>query len=265
MTALVYNRIQKNNYDHFLDLLDQTHFNRYQGFNITSDYKKIAEKMFSDCEFIAACSLEEKQKLFNEIKIKHLYQGQVLYSRHQHCREVIIILSGVLKLGWNSYDGKYLIHRFIPTGALLNVVYLISESALEHEYIAHEPTVIASIPEHIFKYTLQHNPRMLYQVLKLVCQRTRLLDNDIYHTSTQPLKVQIARQLIYLVEFFSTQTQQGIEVLLKLSQENLAELFKISRQSIRKEIQWFVEEGILETKYNHISVKDINKLKAVMS
>lgn len=52
--------------------------------------------------------------------------------------------------------------------------------------------------------------------------------------------------------------------MLKLSQENLAELLKISRQSIRKEIQWFVEEGIIETKYNHISVKDIDKLKALL-
>lgn len=264
MTTLVYNDKRRNNYDHFLDLLDQTHINRYQDFNITFEYKKLAEQMLSECEFMDACSLEEKQKLFNEIKIKHLYQGQVLYSRNQDCRELIIVLSGVLKLGWNSYDGKYLIHRFIPTGALLNIVYLISESALEHEYVAHEATVIATIPEHIFKYTIQHNSRMLYQVLKLVCQRTRLLDNDIYHTSTQPLKVQIARQLIYLIKFFSTQTQKGIEVLLKLSQENLAELLKISRQSIRKEIQWFVEEGIIETKYNHISVKDIDKLKALL-
>ena len=80
MTPLVYNETKRNNYDHFLDLLDQTHVNRYLDFNISFEYKKLAEQMLSDCEFMDSCSLEEKQKLFNEIKIKHLYQGQVLYS-----------------------------------------------------------------------------------------------------------------------------------------------------------------------------------------
>lgn len=39
MTTLVYNDKRRNNYDHFLDLLDQTHINRYQDFNITFEYK----------------------------------------------------------------------------------------------------------------------------------------------------------------------------------------------------------------------------------
>ncbi|MEQ1246029.1 Crp/Fnr family transcriptional regulator [Acinetobacter soli] len=264
MTILVLNNKKRDNYDHFLDLLDQTHSYRHQDFHTSFDYRKLAEKILAECAFMHACSTQEKSALFSEIKIRHLYQGQVLYSRNQSCREIVIILSGALKLGWNSYDGKYLIHRFIPMGALLNIVYLISESAFEHDYVAHEATVIATIPEHIFKTAIQNNAQMLYQVLKLVCQRTRLLDNDLYHLSTQPLKVQIARQLIYLIEFFSTQTQQGIEVVLKLSQENLAELLKISRQSIRKEIQWFIEEGIIETKYNHISIMNIEKLKSLL-
>lgn len=119
MTTLVYNDKRRNNYDHFLDLLDQTHINRYQDFNITFEYKKLAEQMLSECEFMDACSLEEKQKLFNEIKIKHLYQGQVLYSRNQDCRELIIVLSGVLKLGmefirWEiSYSSFYSYRRTI--------------------------------------------------------------------------------------------------------------------------------------------------------
>ncbi len=44
MTTLVYNDKRRNNYDHFLDLLDQTHINRYQDFNITFEYKNWLNK-----------------------------------------------------------------------------------------------------------------------------------------------------------------------------------------------------------------------------
>ncbi|MBF7685431.1 Crp/Fnr family transcriptional regulator [Acinetobacter sp. B10A] len=211
------------------------------------------------------CTASEIDFLFKNIKIKHFHQDQTIYERHSRCDEMIVILNGTLKLGWNAYDGRYIIHRFIPSGALLNISYLITHAPFEHQYIAHEATSLAIIPGHIFQTLIQSNSQVMYHMLQLVCQRTRLLDNDIYHQNAQSLRQQIARQLLYLVEYFTLEQHGEIKLLIKLSQENFAELLKISRQSLRKELRWFIEQSIITTQYNQMIITDITQLRALIS
>ncbi|OUY07853.1 Crp/Fnr family transcriptional regulator [Acinetobacter populi] len=227
------------------------------------DYKKLAEEQFLKCRFMNDCTASEIQYIFDHIKIRYYYQGQKIYSRHESCDEIFFILNGTVRMGWNSEGGKHTIHRFIPSGSILNIIYFISQTLLEHDYIAHEATVVAIIPGNVFKKILQQNPQVLYQTFEMICKRTRLLDNDIYHQSTQPLRIQLARQFVYLMEYFSSQYNDVIKLSIKLSQENFAELLKVSRQSIRKEILWFVSEGIIDTKYNQIYILDPDRLRKI--
>lgn len=230
----------------------------------TLDYRKLAEEQLLQCKFMQHLSPPETKELFSKIKIKHYFNGQQIYQRNDDCNELIFILKGTVQLGWHTELGRYIIHKFIPSGILLNIIYLISNSKFEHEFIAHEATVLAVIPKDAFLNVLNSNPKMLYDVFRLICQRNRLLDNDIYNQSTQSLRVQIARQLIYLCEYFSSQNEGVIKLSIKLSQENLADLLKTSRQNIRKEMQWFINEKIIESRYNQINIMNIDKLRDLL-
>ena len=233
-------------------------------FHDTLDYRKLTEEQLLQCKFMEHLSPKETEYLFSKIKIKHYFNGQKIYQRNDDCNELIFILKGTIQLGWHTELGRYVIHKFIPSGILLNIIYLISNSKFEHEFVAHEATVLAIIPKDAFLSVLNSNPKMLYDVFRLICQRNRLLDNDLYNQSTQSLRVQIARQLIYLCEYFSSQHEGIIKLSIKLSQENLADLLKTSRQSIRKEMQWFIDENIIESKYNQINILDIGKLRDLL-
>lgn len=230
----------------------------------TLDYRKLAEEQLMQCKFMKHLTESDRQALFSKIKIKHYFNGQHIYARNEQCKELVFILKGTIQLGWHTEFGRYVIHKFIPSGILLNIIYLASNSKLQHEFVAHEATVLAVIPNEVFLAILQSNHNMLYEVFHLICQRNRLLDNDIYNQNTQPLRVQVARQLLYLYEYFSSQREGVVKLAIKLSQENLADLLKTSRQSIRKEMQWFVEESIIESKYNQINILNIDRLRDLL-
>lgn len=263
MKYAVREQSSSNNYLSYLNLLEGTGALKGSLEKTVFDYKKIAQDILLNCTFMNYCTAIEKEMLYKSIRIKHFHQGQVIYKRNQKCAEIFIVLNGVIRLGWNAEDGKQIIHRFIPTGILLNIIYGIPDVQLEHDYIAHEATIVAAISGEVFQSILKQNGQVLYAVFQMICRRTRLLDNDIYHQNAQSLRVQLARQLIYLIEYFSSQNDSLIKLDLKISQENFAELLKISRQSIRKELQWFIDEGIIETRYSQIYIKDMEKLKAI--
>ncbi|ANF83214.1 transcriptional regulator (plasmid) [Acinetobacter sp. NCu2D-2] len=252
-------------YSKFKEILEpRVHHLGLHPLHDTLDYRKLAEEQLLQCKFMENISDLERQELFSKIKIKHYFSGQTIYQRNEECNELIFILRGTVQLGWHTELGRYIIHKFIPSGILLNIIYLISNSLFEHEFIAHEATVVAVIPKEVFLPILNNNSKMLYDIFRLVCQRNRLLDNDIYNQSTQSLRVQIARQLLYLYEYFSSQQNGIIKLSIKLSQENLADLLKTSRQSIRKEMQKFIDEGIIESKYNQINILDIDGLRNIL-
>lgn len=263
MVYAVQEKTSDNNYLSYLKLLETRGALTDTLKKTEFDYKRSAQDILLNCNFMNYCTEIEKQKLYESIRIKHFYQGQMIYKRNQKCAEIFIVLSGVIRLGWDAEDGKQIIHRFIPSGILLNIIYGLPHIQLEHDYIAHDATIIATISSNIFQNILKQNSQVLYTIFQMVCRRNRLLDNDIYNQSVQSLRIQIARQLIYLIEYFSSQNNDLIKLDLRISQENFAELLKISRQSFRKELQWFLDEGIIESEYSQIYIRDVDKLKAI--
>ncbi|MFT4021579.1 MAG: Crp/Fnr family transcriptional regulator, partial [Acinetobacter sp.] len=229
------------------------------------DYRKMAEKILSEYKFMDFCTDHEKNYILNNLKIHHYFSGETIYNRNKVCDEAIFVLKGTIQMGWNSAEGKHLIHRFIPSGSLLNIIYLMSGAKLQHEYIAHEAVTLAKIPEHVFKEILNKNHKVLHHFFELICKRNCFLDNDIYFHHVKGLRAQLARQFLYFLEYFASYSNQNIVKLsIKLSQDNFADLLKTSRQSIRKEIAWFVQEGIIEAKYNQFLIKEPERLRTLI-
>lgn len=231
-----------------------------------SNYLQWAKQQLNDFKFIEHFTEQEKQYLCSHIKIKHYFNGQTIYQRAQACHEIMLVLKGTIKMSWHTVAGKQVIHKFIPSGTLLNIIYVMSDTPFEHDYVAHEATVLAVISGQVVKQLLQQNPPALYLVFEMVCKRNRVLDNDIYHQNTQDLKLQLARQLLYLMENFSGHSSASAiaKLNIKLSQENFADLLRTSRKSIKKELDWFVEAGIIETSYNQIKIVNTVKLKQLI-
>lgn len=214
--------------------------------------------------FFDLCTTEQQNQLIKSIKISRYHHGQMIFRHSIPCHEVTLILSGAIKLGWNSSDGKCIAHRFLPTGFLINIVPLVSRRPMMHDHIAHDSTIIATIPGKVFLSLLQQNPQFAYTIFELICKRNHLLFEDVYHRVSQPLRVRLAREFMILVNYFSRQEQQSIKITIKLSQEHFAELLQTSRQSINKELLWLSQQGIAEAKYNQITILDIKKLRALI-
>lgn len=254
----------EDNYAQFRDILQRSNENYLPKQNM-SNYQQWAEQQIMSCSFTHYFSQAEKDYFFDHIKIKHYFNGQTIYRRQEMCHEIVFVLKGTIKMSWNTEEGRHVIHKFIPSGILLNIIYFMSGTQFEHDYVAHEATVVAVISGQVFQQLLKQNSQVLYQVFDMICKRNRLLDNDLYHRNTQDLRSQLARQFIYLMESFSSQTQADVMKLnIRISQENFAELLNVSRKTIKKELIWFVEQGIIETRYNQIYITDANQLKTLI-
>ncbi|GAA5013154.1 Crp/Fnr family transcriptional regulator [Acinetobacter puyangensis] len=223
-----------------------------------------AQEFLLNYKLIQLCTPEQQQEIFKHLKISRYHSNEMIFHKNTSCNELTLILRGSIKLAWHIADGKQIVHRFIPAGCLINIVPLISRLNLTHDHVAHDATVIATIPGHIFYSILKQNHQVSLAVLELICNRNHLLFDDFYHQSTQSLRGRLARHLLLLVEYFSYQDKQDTTLNIKLSQENFAELLHTSRQSINKELLWLAQQGIAEVKYNQIHILNLGKLRSLI-
>ncbi|MFU8925715.1 Crp/Fnr family transcriptional regulator [Acinetobacter puyangensis] len=232
-------------------------------FSYAENYKDLAKNYFLEYAFFQSLNTEEKNTIFKNIKIKHFNHNHIIHTQNDICNELNLVIKGTIKINWLSYDGRSIIYKFLPSGFLFGFLAIISKQDLAHSHIAYGHTVIASIPSQVFLNVLKNNSAALYAVLELICQRNLLLFDDVYLQNTLSLRIRLARQLVFLIKYFSNETPGNIKLSIKLSQETLSELLNTSRQSINKELSWFSQEKILEVKYNQIYIIDYTQLHKI--
>ncbi|MFU8928149.1 Crp/Fnr family transcriptional regulator [Acinetobacter puyangensis] len=129
-------------------------------------------------------------------------------------------------------------------------------------HIAQGYTTIATLNQNIFFECLKSNVGICYKILNIVCQRHHILLSQLYLSTTATLRQLLAIELIFFADYHSLQLNSNIiQLKLKLTQENFAELLNTSRQSINKEFNWLTQNAIIDVKNNYIHIINYEKLR----
>ena len=216
-------------------------------------------RILENYDFIQYLNETDQKFLLQNLKIHRYFHQQVIYQQNYLSTDINIILSGAIKLGWNTSQGNYHTVMFMPSGTLINIVPVLSGQPLIYEHIAQNETVIANIPGAIFSEILQRNAKAQFSILKLVCNRTQnKRANEIFDT-TQSLLTRLAKELLFLANYHADDS------IIKLSQASFAELLGTTRQKINKEFSYLVEIKVIEVNYNRTEILDYDTLKQLAS
>lgn len=211
-----------------------------------------------------ALTAAEQAKLIKSIKINRYLHNQVIYQQYQQCQDIMLILEGRLKFCWSSFDGKHMTNSFIPTGNLINIIPIMTQSPLYHDYISNGTSIIASIPADIFLSILDNNSKLAVNILKLVCFRYQFLLSDMYHSVTSSLKLRLSREIIFLAKHHGSILSNRIKINIKISQNSFAELLNTSRQKINKEFKSLISDGIIVLEKGYLYVLNLTALHAIL-
>lgn len=96
-----------------------------------------------------------------------------------------------------------------------------------------------------------------------ICSQYRQALTYIVSTSRLPLKVRLAKRLASLAETRGVKVGSGVRIDLRLSQEALAEMLGVSRQSLNPVLRRLQAEGFIALGYATIVVCDLAKLLAL--
>ena len=191
---------------------------------------------------------------------------QVL-AHDRHRRELLVVVSGCLEISSMSAHGRKYVNALLGPGQVAPLVRLLEDVPLPYDYHAHEDSVIIHLPSDAVIAVLDAEPVLWRDVAKLGLQRQRLSIVLLQNQMLNSIHGRVAATLMSLVHFYGGQGPGTVEdadgPLVRLSQNDLAAMLGLSRQTINKELGRLVEEGAIDMRYKRIRIVDAERLARI--
>jgi CRP/FNR family transcriptional regulator, cyclic AMP receptor protein len=186
--------------------------------------------------------------------------GELLLQFAEPCSEILVILGGAIEASWVSPSGARLIGEYIPPNEVINIIPALDGKGSLIDMRAHGTTTVFHVPREVMLNLLEHSPALLRGFFGLICLRAREQYNRTRVSSFADFRSKLARRLLKLAELYGKPVEGGVEIGLKLSQDDLASLIGVSRQSINKELRNFSDHGWIGMRYSQLTIFDHDAL-----
>lgn len=188
----------------------------------------------------------------------HLEPGQVLHYRGDEAHDCFGILSGQLKAFAHESSGKEMTLAVLNAGDWFGEISLIDNLPRTHSTMATQPTSIIKIPKSAFDHAISRQPSIAMDINRHLCQRLRLAFTAVEESVLLPLQQRLAKKLLSIQN--PPSRHQKNPIYNHVSQQEIAQMLGVSRQSVSKQLTQWAKEGILDLSYNSFAILNIDKI-----
>jgi CRP-like cAMP-binding protein len=203
----------------------------------------------------------ELDQLLKFAKVRHTRRGEVLFQKGDPGDGLIAILQGRVKISTMSAEGKEVVLNILGTGELFGEIALIDGKDRSADATVMESAELLVIDARDFMPFLEARPDLATRLLVMLCERFRWV-NDLYEDAVfMHLPARLAKHLIRLGESFGDESDDGVRIGIKLSQQDLGNLMGTTRESVNKQMRTWIDGGIVSVDQGIITILDQDRLE----
>lgn len=206
--------------------------------------------------FLAALSEDDARELRALGRVRRYDAGDVLFHQGDEPGGVSILLDGRVKVTSLSPSGKEVILAFRGPGDIVGEVAAIAGSARSSAVRAIEHVEALAVPAPDFRRFLETHGRASMNLVLMLIDRLHTADAARAEFAGVDVVGRVARRIVELADRFGEPCDEGIEVTLALSQEELAAWTASSREAVAKAMRTLRELGWIETHRRRIVISD---------
>lgn len=210
------------------------------------------------CDLFKGLSKNEISELLFEVNFKEkLYtKDQLIAHSDEEVRHLLIIVGGSVRGEMTDLSGKTIKIEDIEPPRILAPAFLFGKNnRFPVNIVANNSARLVLVSKSGFIQLLQNNEKILTNYLNSISNRAQFLSNKIRFLSFQTIKGKIAHFLLQ-----QSQRVKSLSFTIPKSQNELAEMFGVTRPSLGRAIRELDSEGIIEANGKQINIIDKSKL-----
>lgn len=200
-----------------------------------------------------------QDRLLDVAHRRTLAPGDSLFLKGSAPDALFGVVRGALRVSVVAANGREAVIAMLEAGHWFGEVSLLVGQERVYDTYAVETTDMAVVAASDFHQLIATRPEVHMAFTKLVCQRLRHALVWIDDAILMPLPVRLAHRLLTLDTRVGASAGQASA--LGVSQEDLAFMLGVSRQSVNRQLKIWEEQGALRVDYRRIVLLDRAQLQ----
>lgn len=211
--------------------------------------------------WFGALRLADRQALLQAGELLRLRPGEMLFRQGDAPGGFYGLLSGSLKISSLREDGREAIFVVLEAGNWMGEISLMDQQPRTHDATALGAVEVLVVPQPAFTALMDEAP-FARAVAAMLAARVRSLYGLVEDAALRSTRARVARRLLLLARGDATLAVSARPVV-PVSQEALAMMLGLSRQTLSKELKALVALGAVELRYRRIEISSAARLKSI--
>jgi CRP-like cAMP-binding protein len=203
--------------------------------------------------------LAERKAMLAVAEVMPLRAGEMVYRKGDPVGAFFGVVQGVLKISTLGEDGREGILSMMEAGNWFGETSLLDGLPRPHDVTAAQFGELLVIKSPAFNKLMQRSA-FARAIGALLCTRVRVLYSLVEDAMLRSTHTRIARRLITLARGDATMSRDA-RAIVPVSQESLAMMLGMTRQTLSKELKVLERAGVLALGYGRIEIVSLVELE----
>ncbi|HFX6223286.1 Crp/Fnr family transcriptional regulator [Acinetobacter nosocomialis] len=175
---------------------------------------------------------------------------------------IYTVLEGSISLGYVDVNGNEALSAIAEPIMWFGEISLIDHEPRSHDAIALKKSTVLHIPAKPLNDLLKDNPYYWYYFARSTSQKLRYVFLEQIAIQTRSLSQRLAQRLLFILEGYGNHLIVQ-ERQIHISQDQLANMLTVSRQTINHELNLLEKQNIIKISFRKIEILDMEKLNLI--
>jgi len=207
--------------------------------------------------------LDELNRLVSFLRVTRYPGRRVLFRKGDPGTNMMIVLEGRVQICTHSEEGKEFVVNIINPGEVFGEIALLDGSDRTADAVTMGPCEVMVLERRDFVPFLRDHPDACMRLLEVLCQKVRWTTAVLEAALFLEGPSRLARVLVHLSSLYGQPAGDGVELRIRFSQQQLANMVGMSRESINKQLGQWRDDGIVAIEDGRILITDLDALQDI--
>lgn len=198
--------------------------------------------------------------LINQLHMVEFPRGHTIYVEGDPGDRLYIIITGKVKLGRRSADGREKLLTIIGPSDMFGTLSMFDPGPRMANATTITEVCAVSMDRDAMRAWITDRPQIAEQLLRVLARRLRRTNNDLADLIFTDVPGRVAKQLLQLAQQFGAQEAGAMRVTHDLTQEEIAQLVGASRETVNKALSEFARRGWIQLEGKSVLIHDPERL-----
>ncbi len=206
--------------------------------------------------FLAALAPADREELAANVARRRFRRGDVIFQKEDPSQALFIVEKGSVRIYVPSAQGADLTLAVLGPGDFFGDLSLLDGKPRSAGAAALADASVLALERSDFLKLVRSRPEAAMAVLAVVVQRLRDTDEMASDLAFLDVGGRLAKKLLELAAVNGVQREDGIFVDLALTQEELANMIGVTRESVNRNLSVFRRLGLIKSEGRRFVLRD---------